>query len=89
MQLQFNMKGHFTTAFFVPVIPFAIAPPFATNLGPLKVCNTPWYVVLIHEIIQQEDILSVCFELWLENKNSTVTKIGNMEVYADPGDHAV
>jgi hypothetical protein len=62
MQLEFNMKGHFTTAIFMPVMPFTAASPFARAPGPLKVCNTPWNVVLLREIMQ-EDILSFCCKL--------------------------
>jgi hypothetical protein len=60
--LQFKMKVHFDQSIFMPV------KPFATTAGPLKNCKTPWSVVSMSALIQLEDILGICCELWLDRK---------------------
>jgi hypothetical protein len=54
VQLQFQIKGHFTNAFVILVNPFAIAP------GPSKGCENPGSDVSIRELIVVKDILRFC-----------------------------
>jgi hypothetical protein len=41
---------------------------FATDPGHFKVCDSPWPDTSKRELIQEEDILSICSELWLEKQ---------------------
>jgi hypothetical protein len=40
--------------------------PLATASEPLKGCHSPWSDVSIRALIQVEDVLSICCELWLD-----------------------
>jgi hypothetical protein len=42
--------------------------PFATTPGPLKECNSPWSDISMRVLIQVEDILSICCELWSDKQ---------------------
>jgi hypothetical protein len=57
-----KMKRHFTHEFFMIVKPFSTAP------GPLKGRDSPWSDVYMRALIQVEDILSICCELWLDKQ---------------------
>jgi hypothetical protein len=47
---------------------FMSVKPFATTLGSLKVCNSPWSDMFKSALIQLEDILSICSEMILEKQ---------------------
>jgi hypothetical protein len=58
IQVELKVKRYFTTAYFMPV------KPFTTAAGPMKVCDSPWSDVPMRAFIQEEeDILSICYEL--------------------------
>jgi hypothetical protein len=44
--------------------------------GTFEMCDRSWSDVPKGELIQVEDILSVCYELWLDNKNPADVKLG-------------
>jgi hypothetical protein len=54
IQLQLEMNGHFTSAFWMSIKPFLIA------LGRLRWCDRSWSDVAVRVLIQVEDILSIC-----------------------------
>jgi hypothetical protein len=57
-------------SFLLPVKPIAAAPE------PFTWCGSPWSHVFMRALIHVEDILSICCALLLDNKNSTVIKLG-------------
>jgi hypothetical protein len=46
--------------------------------GTFEMCDSPWSDVPMGALVQVEDILSVCYEPWLDNKNPSVVKFGNV-----------
>lgn len=44
--------------------------------GTFERCVIPWSDVPTGALIQVQDILSICFEPWLDNKKPTVVKLG-------------
>jgi hypothetical protein len=53
-----EMKRYFTNAYFM------LVRLFVTSTGRLKGCDSPWLDVSMHALIQLEDILRICCDLW-------------------------
>ena len=62
IQVQLKIKRHFNNAILLPVKPFASVP------GRLKGCGSPWWDASMCAVIQVEEILSICCELWFDNQ---------------------
>ena len=54
--------------------------PFATAPTPSKGCDSPGSDVSIRALLQVEDILNICCELRLDEKNKTVINLGTCTV---------
>jgi hypothetical protein len=71
VNVELNMKRHFTNAFLMPV------KPMSTTLGPSIWCDSLLSDVSMHASFQVEDMLSICCELCIDNKKKpTVIKFG-------------
>jgi hypothetical protein len=57
---------------------FVTVRPLTTAPGSLKVCSSPWSDRFVGSLIQVEDVLSNCCELWLD-KQQELKKLLNWE----------